>query len=93
MTHPVVDDEELGASSFFLRGFKLIMNHRNSERHVICCDRQQVFPMRYVEARHVTLDDVFIAQFGSASSTRRVIELTVEDILGQATMFHTVDVA
>jgi len=28
-----------------------------------------------VEARHVTLDDVFTAQFGSASSTRRVTEL------------------
>ena len=35
-----------------------------------------------MEARHVTLDDVFVAQFGSASSTRRVIELAVEDILG-----------
>jgi len=45
-----------------------------------------------VEARHVTLDDVFVTQFGSASSTRRVIELAVEDI-GQATIFHTVDVA
>jgi len=45
------------------------------------------------EARHVTLDDVFVAQFGSASSTRRVIELAVEDTLGQATIFHTVDVA
>ena len=46
-----------------------------------------------MEARHVTLDDVFVAKFGSASSTRRVIELAVEDILGQATIFHTVDVA
>ena len=32
-----------------------------------------------MEARHVTLDGVFVAQFGSASSTRRVIELAVED--------------
>ena len=47
---------------------------------------------RDVEACHVTLD-VFVAQFGSASSTRRVIELAVEDILGQATIFNTVDVA
>ena len=46
-----------------------------------------------MEARHVTLDDVFVAQFGSASSTRRVIELAVGDILGQATIFHSVDVA
>jgi len=46
-----------------------------------------------VEVCHVTLDDVFVAQFGSASSKRRVIELAVEDILGQATIFHTVDVA
>jgi len=46
-----------------------------------------------VETRHVTLDDGFIAQFGSASSTRRVIEFAVEDILGQATIFHTMDVA
>ena len=38
---------------------------------------------RDVEARHVTLDDDFVAQFGSASSTRRVIELAVEDILGR----------
>ena len=47
---------------------------------------------RDVDARYVTLDDdVFIAQFGSASSMRRVIELTVEDILKQATVFHTMD--
>jgi len=46
-----------------------------------------------VEARNVTLDDVFVAQFGSASSTRHVIELAEKDILGQATIFHTVDVA
>jgi len=41
------------------------MNNRHSERHVICCDRQKCFPglWRDVEARHVTLDDVFIAQF------------------------------
>ena len=44
---------------------------------------------RDVEACHVTLDDVFVAQFGSASSTRRVIELAVKDMLGQATIFHT----
>ena len=42
-----------------------------------------------MEACHVTLDDVFVAQFGSASSTRRVIELAVKDMLGQATIFHT----
>jgi len=48
---------------------------------------------RDVESRHVTLDDVFTAQFGSASSTRWVTELAVEDILGQATIFHTMDVA
>ena len=46
-----------------------------------------------MEARHVTLDDVFIAQFASASSKRRVIELTVEDILGQTTIFHMMDMA
>ena len=46
-----------------------------------------------MKARHVTLDDIFVAQFGSASSTRRVIELAVEDILGQATILHKVDVA
>jgi len=45
------------------------------------------------EARHVTFDDVFIAQFGSASSTTRVIELAVEDIVGQATISHATDVA
>jgi len=33
----------------------------------------------------------FIAQFGSARGTRRVIELAVEDILGQATIFHKMD--
>ena len=48
---------------------------------------------RDVEARHVTLDDVFIAQFGSVSSTRRVIEFAAKDILGQATIFHTMDMA
>ena len=46
-----------------------------------------------MEARHVTLDEGFITQFGSASSTRRVIELAVVNIFGQATIFHTVDVA
>ena len=48
-----------------------------------------------METCHVMLDDVFVAQFGSASSTRCVIELAVEDILGQATatIFHMVDVA
>jgi len=29
--------------------------------------------------------------FGSASSARRFIELAAEDILGQATIFHTMD--
>ena len=46
-----------------------------------------------MEARHVTLDDILVAQFGSAATTRRVIELTIEDILGQSTIFHTMDVA
>jgi len=46
-----------------------------------------------MKARHITLDDAFIAHFGSASSTRHVIELTVEDMLGQAAIFHTTDVA
>jgi len=46
-----------------------------------------------MEAHLVTLDDVFVTQLCSASSTRRIIELAVEDILGQATVFHTVDVA
>jgi len=32
------------------------------------------------------LDDVFIAQFGFASSARRVLELAVEDFLEQATI-------
>ena len=48
---------------------------------------------RDVEAHHASLDDIFIAQFGSTSSTRRVIELAAEDILGQATIFHMMDVA
>jgi len=96
MAHPVVDGDELGASPFFLCSLWLTMNNRNSVRHAICCDRQQVFPVtawRNVETRHVTLDDVFIGQFGSASSRRRVIELAVEGILGRATIFHTMDVA
>ena len=46
-----------------------------------------------MEARRVTLDDVFIAQFGSASSSKHVIELAIEDSLGQATIFNTMDVA
>jgi len=50
-------------------------------------------PGRDVEASHVTHDDVFITQFGSASSTKRIIELAVKDILGQAIMPHTMDVA
>jgi len=45
MAHPVVVDDELGASPFFLRSLWLTMNNQNSERHAICCDRQQVFPM------------------------------------------------
>ena len=45
MAHPVVVDDELGASPFFLRTLWLTMNNQNSERHAICCDRQQVFPM------------------------------------------------
>ena len=43
--HPVVVDDEIGASPFFLRSLWLTMNNRNSERHAICCDRQQVFPV------------------------------------------------
>jgi len=46
-----------------------------------------------VEARHITLDDAFVAQFGSASSSKHVIELAIEDSLGQATIFNTMDVA
>jgi len=45
MAHPVVVDDELSASPFFLRSLWLTMNKQNSERHAICCDRQQVFPM------------------------------------------------
>jgi len=45
-----------------------------------------------VKACHVVLDNVFVAQFGSASSMRCIIELPIEDILGQTTIFHTVDV-
>jgi len=45
MAHPVVVDDELGASPFFLRSLWLTMHNQNSERHSICCDRQQVFPM------------------------------------------------
>ena len=45
MAHPVVVDDELGASAFFLRSLWLTMNNQNSERQTICCDRQQVFPM------------------------------------------------
>jgi len=61
------------------------MNNRNSQSHTNCCNRQQVFPRTVEEtgeAHHVTSNDVFISQFGSTSSTRRVIELAVEDILG-----------
>jgi len=39
------------------------------------------------------LDDVFIAQFGFASSARRILELTVEDFLELATISHTMGVA
>jgi len=35
---------------------------------------------RDVKARHVTLDDVLVAQFGSASSTWRCIQFSVKDI-------------
>jgi len=45
MAHPVVVDDELGASLFFLRSLWLTMNNQNSERQAICFDRQQVFPM------------------------------------------------
>jgi len=95
MAHPVVVDDELGASPFFLRSLWLTMNNQNSESTPSVAIGSKCFPWlwRDVEAHHVTLDDVFVAQFGSASSTRRVIELAVEDILGQATIFHTVDVA
>ena len=44
MAHPIVD-YELGACPFFLRSLWLTMNNQNSERHAICCDRQQVFPV------------------------------------------------
>jgi len=39
------------------------------------------------------LIDTFVAQFGSGSFTRRAVELVVEDIIGQATHFNTMDVA
>jgi len=45
MAHPVVVDDELGTSPFFLRSLWLTVNNQNSERHAICCDRQKVFPM------------------------------------------------
>ena len=45
MAHPVVVDDDLGASPFFLSSLWLTMNNHNSERHAICCHRQQVFPM------------------------------------------------
>ena len=45
-----------------------------------------------MEARYVTLDDVFVAQFGSASSARRVIKFAVKDILGQSTISHMMHV-
>ena len=45
MAHPVVVDDELCASPFFLRSLWLTMNNQNSERHAVCCDRPQVFPM------------------------------------------------
>jgi len=48
---------------------------------------------RNVEARLVTLNDIFIVQFGSGSSVRRFIEFAVKDILGQATISHTMDMA
>ena len=46
-----------------------------------------------VEARHATLDDVLIVQLGSSSCARRIIEFAVKDILGQAAIPHTMDVA
>jgi len=91
MAHPV----ELGSSPFFLRSLWLTTNNQKSERHAIRCDRQQLFPMTVERcgSRHVTLDDIFVAQIGSAGSTRRLIELAVKDIVGQVTIFHTADVA
>jgi len=44
VAHSVVDDDEVGASPVFLCSLWLTMNNRNSERHAICCDWQQVFP-------------------------------------------------
>jgi len=102
MAHPAVGDDELGASPIFMGSLWLSMNNGKSERHACCCcDRQllrsavvaigsECFPglWRDVEASHVTLDDIFIAQFESASSTRRVIELAAEDILGHISIRH-----
>jgi len=39
------------------------------------------------------LDDVFMAQFGSARSTRGIIEFAVEDMLGQVAISHMMHVA
>ena len=36
---------------------------------------------------------IFVAQFGSASSTRRVMDFAENDIRGHATIPHTMDVA
>jgi len=84
MAHPIVGDDELGASPLLLCSLWLTVNSRNSEARHLSRSAASVSPglWRNVEARHVTLDDVFIAQFGSASSTRRVIEFAVNGILG-----------
>jgi len=45
-------------------------------------------------AHHVTFGDVFLAQFESASSTRHIGELAVQDVLRQAIMHpHQANVA
>jgi len=45
-------------------------------------------------AHHVTLGEVFLAQIGSASSTRLIGELGVQDILRQTIMHpHQANVA
>jgi len=43
--------------------------------------------------RYVTFDDVLAVQLQSTSSLRRVTEFAVKDIIGQAAITHTTDVA
>jgi len=77
VARPVVVDDELLASQFFcvVCGWQWMTKTQRGTPSVAIGSKCFPWLWRDVETRHVTLDDVFIAQFGSASSTRRVIEL------------------